>query len=81
MKIKLERIRDIVEPYKMEIKKICGNCKKYDSCHACCYRDINCYKYTSSNTIACDEFTYLDELVPNIIANQILQVIDDEVEE
>lgn len=74
---KLERIRDIAEPYKMTIKKICKNCKKYDSSHACCYKDISCYKYTSPNANACDEFTYLDKLIPNIISNQILQIIDE----
>lgn len=77
---KLKRIRDIAEPYKMTIKKICKNCEKYDSCHACCYKDISCYKYTSPNAKSCDEFTYLDKLIPNIISNQILQIID-EVEE
>lgn len=69
----LAEIKEIAEPYKMTIKKICGNCKKYDDCHACCYKDINCYKYTSPKTNACEEFTYLDELIPNILANNILQ--------
>ena len=68
-------IKKVTEPYKMTIKRICGNCKKYDDCHACCYKDINCYKYTSSKTNACEEFTYLDEFVPNILANNILQKI------
>ena len=75
LKQTLAEIKEIAEPYKMTIKKICGNCKKYDDCHACCYKDINCYKYTSSETSACEEFTYLDELVPNILANNILQKI------
>ena len=73
----LAEIKEIAEPYKMLIKKICGNCKKYDDCHACCYKDINCYKYTSSKTDACEEFTYLDEFVPNILANNILQKISE----
>ena len=73
----LTEIKEIAEPYKMTIKKICGNCKKYDDCHACCYKDINCYKYTSSKTNACEEFTCLDELVPNILANKILQKISE----
>lgn len=73
----LVEIKEIAEPYKMTIKKICGNCKKYDDCHACCYKDINCYKYTSSKTNACEEFTYLDELIPNILANNILQKISE----
>ena len=71
----LVEIKEIAEPYEMTIKKICGNCKKYDDCHACCYKDINCYKYTSSKTDACEEFTYLDDFVPNILANSILQKI------
>lgn len=71
----LTEIKEIAEPYKMTIKKICRNCKKYDDCHSCCYKDINCYKYTSSGTNACEEFTFLDEFVPNILANNILQKI------
>ena len=77
LKKTLAEIKEIAETYKMTIKKICGNCKKYDDCHACCYKDINCYKYTSSKTNACEEFTYLDELIPNILANNILQKISD----
>ena len=77
LKQTLAEIKEIAEPYKMIIKKICGNCKKYDDCHACCYKDINCYKYTSSKTNACEEFTYLDEFVPNILANNILQKISE----
>ena len=77
LKQTLAEIKEIAEPYKMPIKKICGNCKKYDDCHACCYKDINCYKYTSSKTDACEEFTYLDEFVPNLLANNILQKISE----
>ena len=73
----LDEIKEIAEPYKMIIKKICGNCKKYDDCHACCYKDINCYKYTSPKTNACEEFTYLDKFVPNILSNSILQKISE----
>lgn len=73
----LTEIKEIAEPYKMTKKKICGNCKKYDDCHACCYKDINCYKYTSADTNACEEFTYLDEFIPNILANKILQKISE----
>lgn len=73
----LTEIKEIVEPYKMTIKKICGNCKKYDDCHACCYKDINCYKYTSPKTNACEEFTYLDKFIPNILTNNILQKISE----
>ena len=75
LKQTLTEIKEITEPYKMTIKKICGNCKKYDDCHACCYKDISCYKYTSSKTDACEEFTYLDEFIPNLLANSILQKI------
>lgn len=82
LKQTLTEIKEIAEPYKMTINKICGNCKKYDDCHACCYKDINCYKYTSSKTNACEEFTYLDELVLNLLANNILQKISEcEVED
>lgn len=78
----LIRIKEIAEPYRMTINKICGNCKKYDSCHACCYKDINHYKYTSSKTNACEEFTYLDKLIPNILSKQILREISEcEVED
>ena len=77
LKATLTKIKEMAEPYRMTINKICGNCKKYDSCHACCYKDINCYKYTSSKTNACEEFTYLDKLIPNILARQILQKISE----
>ena len=77
LKQTLAEIKEIAEPYKMTIKKICGNCKKYDDCYTCCYKDINCYKYTSPKTNACEEFTYLDEFVPNILANKILQKISE----
>ena len=71
----LKEIEEIVTPYKMTIKKICGNCKKYDDCHACCYKDINCYKYTSLETNACEDFVYLDKFVPNLLANNIIERI------
>ena len=77
LKQTLTEIKEIAEPYKMTIKKICRNCKKYDDCNACCYKDINCYKYTSPKTNACEEFTYLDEFVLNILANSILQKISE----
>ena len=77
LKQTLAEIKDISEPYKMTIKKICGNCKKYDDCNVCCYKDINCYKYTRAETNACEEFVYLDEFVPNILANNILQKISE----
>lgn len=76
----LTKIKGIAEPYRMIIKKICGNCKKYNGYYAYCYKDINYYKDTSSETNACEEFTYLDELVPNILANNILQKISEVVE-
>lgn len=76
LKTALTEIKDIAEPYKMTIKKICGNCKKYDVYYDSC-RNINCYKRTTSKTIACEEFTYLDEFVPNILANNILQKISE----
>ena len=77
LKQTLTEIKEITEPYQMTIKKICGNCKKYNDCYACCYKDINCYKYTSPKTNACEEFTYLDEFVPNLLANKILQKINE----
>lgn len=76
----LTEIKEIAEPYRMTIKKICGNCKKYNGYYAYCYKDINYYKNTSSETNACEEFTYLDELIPNILANNILQKISEVVE-
>lgn len=75
LKQTIAEIKEIAEPYEMIIKKICGNCKKYDCCHACCYKDINCYKYTSPKTNSCEEFTYLDKFIPNVLANSILQKI------
>lgn len=77
LKQTLIEIKEIAEPYKITIKKICVNCKKYDSCLACCCKDIKCSKYTTPKTKACEEFTYLDELIPNILANNILQKISE----
>ena len=77
LKQTLAEIKEIAEPYEMTIKKICGNCKKYNSNYGTCNKNINRYKPTSSKTVACEEFTYLDELVPNIIAINILQKISE----
>ena len=74
----IKEITKIIEPYVLPIQKICLNCQKYDSCHACCQKDVNCYKYTSPKTEACEDFTYLDKLIPNIIANQIMKEIKNE---
>ena len=77
LKQTIAEIKEIAEPYEMTINKICGNCKKYNSNYGTCNKNINRYKPTSSKTVACEEFTYLDELVPNIIAINILQKISE----
>ena len=76
----LIEIREIAKPYQRDIDKICGNCRRYDDCHACCMDDINCYQYKKGTTPACDKFMELKDFDINKLANQILQKIS-EVEE
>ena len=40
----LTEIKEIAEPYQKEIDKICGNCRRYDGCHACCMDTLNNYE-------------------------------------
>lgn len=70
-------IQKIVKPYQRNIDKICGHCRRYDGCHACCIDDINCYQYKKPTTPACDKYCELKEFEINNIANQILQKISE----
>ena len=45
LKQTLAEIKEIVKPHQRNIDKICGHCRRYDCCHACCIDDINCYQY------------------------------------
>ena len=70
-------IKGIVKPHQRNIDKICGHCRRYDTCHACCIDDINCYQYKNATTPACDKYCELKEFEINNMANQVLQKIND----
>lgn len=73
----LTEIREIVKPHQRNIDKICGHCRRYDCCHACCIDDINCYQYKKPTTPACDKYCELKEFEINNMANQVIQKISE----
>ena len=73
----LTEIKEIAKPYQRDIDKICGYCRKYDSCHACCIDDLKFYEYRTSTTKACERFVELERFNINIVANKILQKISE----
>ena len=75
LKQTLTEIKEIVKPYQRNIDKTCGHCRRYDTCHACCIDDINCYQYKKPTTPACDKYCELKEFEINNMANQVLQKI------
>ena len=70
-------IKEIVKPHQRNIDKICGHCRRYDCCHACCIDDINCYQYKKPTTPACDKYCELKEFEINNMANQVIQKISE----
>lgn len=82
LKQTLTEIKGIVKPHQRNIDKICGHCRRYDTCHACCIDDINCYQYKKPTAPACDKYCELKEFEINNMANQVLQKISEcEVED
>ena len=77
LKDTLTEIKEIAEPYQKDIDKICGNCRRYDGCHACCMDTLNNYEYRTGTTKACDKFIELKDFDINKLANQILQKISE----
>ena len=77
LKQTLTEIKGIVKPHQRNIDKICGHCRRYDCCHACCIDDINCYQYKKPTTPACDKYCELKEFDINNMANQVLQKINE----
>ena len=73
----LTEIRELAKPYQRDIDKICGYCRKYDSCHACCIDDLKLYEYRTGTTKACERFVELERFNINIVANLILQKISE----
>lgn len=73
----LTEIKEIAKPYQRDIDKICGYCRKYDSCHACCIDDLKYYEYRTGTTKACERFVELERFDINIVANRILQKISE----
>ena len=77
LKQTLTEIKEIVKPHQRNIDKICGHCRRYDTCYACCIDDINCYQYKKPTTSACDKYCELKEFEINNMANQVLQKISE----
>ena len=73
----LTEIKEIAKPYQRDIDKICGYCRKYDSCHTCCIDDLKLYEYRTGTTKACERFVELERFNINIVANKILQKISE----
>ena len=73
----ITEIKEIAKPYQRDIYKICGYCRKYDSCHACCIDDLKYYEYRTGTTKACERFVELERFDINIVANKILQKISE----
>lgn len=53
----LEEIREILKPFAKCYTHTCRNCEKYDAAHACCAKDINCYRYNDGSNSTCEDFT------------------------
>lgn len=73
----LIEIKEIAKPYQRDIDKICGYCRKYDSCHACCIDELKLYEYRTGTTKACERFVESERFNINIVANKILQKISE----
>ena len=73
---KLEDIAEIIAPFNILTKKVCENCTYYATGSGVCTKDLPQTTYTTSQTKACDAFCYTDDLVPNILANRIKDVLD-----
>lgn len=75
---KLESIAEIIAPYNIPTKKVCENCIHYVPGSGVCEKDAPQFKHITSQTKTCEAFCYTDDLVPNILANKIKDVIDRE---
>ena len=84
-KIKLEQtlqeIKKIAEPFAKCYTHACRNCEKYDSAHACCLKDIHCYKYNDGSKSSCKDFVLpTKQFYQQILANVITKITKAESE-
>lgn len=77
----LQEIKAIAEPFAKCYTHTCRNCEKYDSAHACCLKDINCYKYNDGSKSSCKDFVLpAKQFYQQILANVITQITKAESE-
>lgn len=77
----LQEIKAIAEPFAKCYTHTCRNCEKYDSAHACCLKDINCYKYNDGSKSSCIDFVLpTKQFYQQILANIITKITKAESE-
>ena len=77
----LQEIKGVAEPFAKCYTHTCRNCEKYDSTHACCLKDINCYKYNDGSKSSCKDFVLpTKQFYQQILANVITQITKAEEE-
>lgn len=77
----LQEIKNIAEPFAKCYTHTCRNCEKYDSAHACCLKDINCYKYNDGSKSSCKDFVLpTKQFYQQILANVITKITKAEEE-
>lgn len=77
----LQEIKAIAEPFAKCYTHTCRNCEKYDSAHACCLKDINCYKYNDGSKSSCKDFVLpTKQFYQQILANVITRITKAEEE-
>ena len=77
----LQDIKAIAEPFAKCYTHTCRNCKKYDSAHACCLKDIHCYKYNDGSKSSCKDFVLpTKQFYQQILANVITKIAKAESE-
>lgn len=78
----LQEIKSIAEPFAKCYTHTCRNCEKYDSSHACCLKDINCYKYNDGSKSSCKDFVLpTKQFYQQILANVMTKITKAESEE
>lgn len=71
----LQEIKTIAEPFAKCYTHTCRNCEKYDSAHACCLKNINCYEYNDGSKSSCKDFVLpTKQFYQQILANVITRI-------
>ena len=71
----LQEIKAIAKPFAKCYTHTCRNCEKYDNAHACCIKDINCYKYNVGSKSFCKDFVLpTKQFYQQILANVITKI-------